>query len=151
MDFGAPCSPDGGSLPPPGFCGYGPKTFVGQICVETLPGAGYRSTPELCNDQCRCPFGATCVAESAMRFCIKVCYAPTDCRGDQICHRFAESTVSACVSPSMKSWFLPSDFRPSDAVYRAPASLWRDAPSYRKPTAAELFRQATEAKRLLGR
>lgn len=139
LDFGAPCSLDGGSLPLPGVCMFAPERFVSQHCVETLPGAGYRSTPELCNNHCRCPFGTTCLADSTMRFCIKVCYAPTDCRGDQVCHRFAQSTISACVSPSRESWLLPSDWTPDNRKYRTSSPTWREPPAL--TTTADYFRR----------
>ena len=85
--------------------------------------------------------------ETTMRFCIKACYTPIDCRGDQVCHRFAQSTVSACISTSREGWLLPSDWKPDERKYWRPTYRWREPASFQSPTPAELVREAAEERR----
>ncbi|MBM4782237.1 MAG: hypothetical protein GQE15_31545 [Archangiaceae bacterium] len=135
VDFGAPC-PDAG-LPSPGVCMGG----VAQRCVDLRQDAKFHFF-ELCNDQCVCPFGSTCVGNSSdQRICQKVCFAQSDCGGGLICHRFWNSTVSACVTPTQASWFLPSDFKPDERKYWSPTYRWLEPYRYEPPSPAQRIKE----------
>jgi len=145
VDFGAPC-PDAG-LPLPAVC-MGQERRVAQHCIDHLPGAPGLRYDELCNDQCACPFGSTCVGDSSsLRLCQKVCFAQSDCGGGLLCHRFSNSKVSACVTPTQASWFRPSDWKPDERKYWSPTYRWLEPYRYEPPSPAQRVKEAADDER----
>lgn len=145
VDFGAPC-PDAG-LALPAVCMA--QERVAQHCVEMLPGAAVLRHGELCNDECRCPFGSTCVGDSSsLRLCQKVCFAQRDCGGGLLCHRFSNSNVSACVTPTQQSWFRPTDWKPEERKYErrywSPTYRWLEPYRYEPPSPAQRVKEASD-------
>ena len=114
---------------------------VAQRCVDLRQDAKFHFF-ELCNDQCVCPFGSTCVGNSSdQRICQKVCFAQSDCGGGPICHRFWNSTVRACVTPTQARWFLPSDFKPDERKYWSPTYRWLEPYRYEPPSPAQRIKE----------
>lgn len=138
VDFGAPCSRDAGALELPARCVEDPA-FVAQVCVDRLL-APRLTRHDLCDDQCRCPFGSTCVGDSSLQLCMKRCFAPDDCGRGQVCHRFFDSAVSACVPIRLVEWLRPADARPDERRYWRPGFPWREPRRFEPPTPADRVR-----------
>lgn len=142
VDIGAPCSSDVG-LARPAFCGGQPEKNIKLFCTDERLGLGSRQQV-LCNDRCMCPFGSTCVWDSAQMYCQKRCYAPGDCARGQFCHHFRNSEVSACLEAGFTNWGSPGDWIPNEQAYWRPTYRWLEPYRYEPPSRSQRVKEASD-------